>query len=116
MNPVQYRPEGRKEGHIDQFCSEIKSVFMVRKDTLERLENVACLTCVRLWALSPTLHKSGVMVNTCDPSSGKVNQENQDEIKVYPLLQSEFQACLGHRRLKQTRWNEGKKKKVYTVS
>lgn len=82
MNPVQHRPEGRREGHVDQFYNEIKSVFMVKKDTLEGLENVACLTCMRLWALSQTLLKSGMVVNTCDPSSGKVNQENQKEIKV----------------------------------
>lgn len=50
---------------------------MVRKDTLEGLESVVCLTCMRLWVLSPTLLKSGMVVNTCDPSSGKVNQENQ---------------------------------------
>lgn len=79
---MQQRPEGRREGHVDQFYNEIKSVFMVKKDTLEGLENVACLTCMRLWALSLTLLKSGMVVNTCDPSSGKVNRENQKEIRV----------------------------------
>lgn len=68
---MQYRPEGRKEGHIDQFFSEMKSVFMVRKDTLEGLENVACLTCMRLWVLFPTPHKSGTVVNTCDPAAAR---------------------------------------------
>lgn len=62
----------RKENPTDQFCSEMQSVFMVRKDTLEGLGDATNPAHVKLWVLRPALQKFGIVVHTYNPNTVEV--------------------------------------------